>query len=213
MNERPNIDELLLRIARLTKENARLKEILSAHGISYEQCSISTDKDPDTQKESVLPVPKRTAEEKEQILQQRKDLFRSLFKGREDVFALRWESKDGKRAGYSPVCQNQWTPLCDKKKYKCAECPNRQFMPLGDAKIEKHLTGTNEWGKPYVIGVYAILTDDACNLLCTDFDNKNCEHGYQKDVLAFVGVCKDWGIPYSMERSRSGNGGKGLMNF
>ncbi len=28
----------------------------------------------------------------------------------------------------------------------------------------------------------------------------------QKGVLAFVGVCRDWGVPYSIERSRSGDG-------
>lgn len=61
-------------------------------------------------------------------------------------------------------------------------------------------------GKPFTIGVYAILSDDTCNFLCADFDDKNCEHGYKKDVLAFVSVCKDWDIPYSIERSRSGNG-------
>ena len=55
---------------------------------------------------------------KEQILQQRKDLFRSLFKGREDVFALRWTSRDGSKSGYMPACSNRWTSLCDRKKYK-----------------------------------------------------------------------------------------------
>lgn len=64
----------------------------------------------------------------------------------------------------------------------------------------------DKWGKPFTIGVYAILSDDTCNFLCADFDDKNCEHGFKKDVLAFVSVCKDWGIPYSIERSRSGNG-------
>ena len=34
----------------------------------------------------------------------------------------------------------------------------------------------------------------------------SCEHGYKKDVLAYVRVCKDWDIPCSIERSRSGNG-------
>ena len=34
-------------------------------------------------------------------------LFMSLFKGREDVYAKRFEKKDGK-GGYSPVCMNEW---------------------------------------------------------------------------------------------------------
>ena len=41
---------------------------------------------------------------------------------------------------------------------------------------------------------------------CVPFDDKSCEHGYQNDVLAFVCVCKEWGIPCYIERSRSGNG-------
>ena len=57
-----------------------------------------------------------------------------------------------------------------------------------------------------VIGLYVLNEDNTCHLLCTDFDDKNCEHGYQEDVLAFVDVCKSWNIPYSIERSRSGNG-------
>lgn len=57
-----------------------------------------------------------------------------------------------------------------------------------------------------VIGLYVLNEDNTCHLLCTDFDDKNCEHSYQEDVLAFVDVCKSWNIPYSIERSRSGNG-------
>ena len=57
-----------------------------------------------------------------------------------------------------------------------------------------------------VIGLYVLNEDNTCHLLCTDFDDKNCEHGYQNDVLAFIDVCKGWNIPCSVERSRSGNG-------
>ena len=39
-----------------------------------------------------------------------------------------------------------------------------------------------------VIGAYAILADNNCNFLCADFDDKSCEHGYEKDVLAYVGM-------------------------
>lgn len=137
---------------------------------------------------------------------QKIDLFRSLFKGREDVYAVRWESRDKTKAGYMPVCQNRWTPLCDRKKYKCANCPNRLFSALTDQDFYKHLRGTDNSGRLFAIGAYAILADDNCNFLCTDFDDKNCEHGYKKDVTAFVSVCRDWNIPYSIERSRSGNG-------
>ncbi len=139
-------------------------------------------------------------------LQEKVDLFRSLFKGREDVFARRWYSKASGKSGYQPVCQNEWSrQLCDKRKFRCAECPNRLFAPLTDNDVYRHLEGKDVDGRD-VIGLYVLNEGNTCNLLCTDFDDKNCEHGYQEDVVAFIDVCKSWGIPYSMERSRSGNG-------
>jgi superfamily II DNA or RNA helicase len=122
------------------------------------------------------------------------------------VFARRWYSKASGKGGYQPVCQNEWNhQLCDKRKFKCTECPNRQFAPLSDNDIYRHLEGKDADGKD-VIGLYVLNEDNTCNLLCTDFDDKNCEHGYQEDVIAFVDVCKSWGVPCSIERSRSGNG-------
>jgi len=54
--------------------------------------------------------------------------------------------------------------------------------------------------------MYPILEDNTCFFLCADFDDKNCEHGYRDDVLSYVRVCQEWGIPAYIERSRSGNG-------
>ena len=139
-------------------------------------------------------------------LEEKVNVFRNLFKGREDVFARRWYSRTSGKSGYQPVCQNEWNrQLCDKKKYKCTECPNRSFKPLEYEDIYRHLEGKSPEGQD-VIGAYAILADNTCNFLCADFDDKSCEHGYQKDVLAYVGVCKDWNVPCTIERSRSGNG-------
>lgn len=133
-------------------------------------------------------------------------LFRSLFRGREDVFARRWQSRSGSKSGYQPVCVNEWNPqLCDKRKYKCAECPNRLFAPLTNADVYRHLEGKSADCRD-VIGLYVINNDNTCHFLCTDFDDKNCEHGYKGDVEAFVDVCRDWGVPCSVERSRSSNG-------
>lgn len=56
-------------------------------------------------------------------LEEKVRLFRSLFRGREDVFARRWQSRTTGKSGYQPVCANEWRrELCDKRKYKCAEC-------------------------------------------------------------------------------------------
>ena len=191
----------------LRKENAELKSLLCAHGIEYKPRPtniIEYKPRPSNVIDSIyspvsLPVIKLSLDE-------RVALFMSLFKGREDVFARRWFSKSTGKAGYQPVCVNEWRRgVCDKKTYKCAECPNRDFAPLTSQDVYRHLEGKDE-NCCDVVGLYAIMPDNNCSFLCTDFDDKSCKHGYKDDVLAFVGVCRDWQIPYAIERSRSGNG-------
>ena len=181
----------------LRKENTELRSLLCAHGIEYKPRPtnvINSIYSPIS-----LPVFKLSLDE-------RVALFMSLFKGREDVFARRWFSKSTGKAGYQPVCVNEWRRgVCDKKTYKCAECPNRDFAPLTSQDVYRHLEGKDE-NCCDVVGLYAIMPDNNCSFLCTDFDDKSCKHGYKDDVLAFVGVCRDWQIPYAIERSRSGNG-------
>ena len=139
-------------------------------------------------------------------LEEKVALFRELFHGRKDIFARRWYSKNSGKSGYQPVCLNEWDrQLCDKRKYKCTECPNRHFKELSYEDVYRHLEGKDIDGCD-IIGVYAILPDNKCNFLCADFDDKSCEHGYQNDVLSYINVCKEWKIPHAIERSRSGNG-------
>lgn len=71
--------------------------------------------------------------------------------------------------------------------------------------VFNHLAGKDVWGRD-VIGLYPIRKDNTCSFLCTDFDDKSCEHGYKNDVLSFVNVCKTWNVPCYIERSRSGTG-------
>ena len=181
----------------LRKENTELRSLLCAHGIEYKP--RPTNVIDSIYSPISLPVFKLSLDE-------RVALFMSLFKGREDVFARRWFSKSTGKAGYQPVCVNEWRRgVCDKKTYKCAECPNRDFAPLTSHDVYRHLEGKDE-NCCDVVGLYAIMPDNNCSFLCTDFDDKSCKHGYKDDVLAFVGVCRDWQIPYAIERSRSGNG-------
>lgn len=181
----------------LRKENTELRSLLCAHGIEYKP--RPTNVIDSIYSPISLPVFKLSLDE-------RVALFMSLFKGREDVFARRWFSKSSGKAGYQPVCVNEWRRgICDKKTYKCTECPNRDFAPLTSQDVYRHLEGKDE-NCCDVVGLYAIMLDNNCSFLCTDFDDKCCKHGYKDDVLAFVGVCRDWQIPYAIERSRSGNG-------
>lgn len=199
-----NIDTIIARMNELEEENARLKSLLAKHHIPYE--AVRHDGGGNI---SMSPVNKSV----QFSLQEKVELFRSLFRGREDVFAKRWYSETTKKSGYQPVCEREWNrEFCDKRKYRCAECPNRLFAPLSYQYVYNHLAGKDLLGRD-VIGVYPILKDNTCNFLCADFDDKSCEHGYQNDVRAFVGVCKEWDIPYYVERSRSGSGAHVWMFF
>ena len=137
------------------------------------------------------------------------DLFRSLFKGRQDVFARRWQSASTGKSGYQPVCENEWAEgLCDKRKFKCSNCPNRNLKPLTDEDIYRHLEGKDPLARD-VIGIYPMLQDEACYFLCADFDEKS----YKEDVTAFREVCTELAVPVCVERSRSGNGGHARIFF
>lgn len=123
-------------------------------------------------------------------------LLRSLFHGRTDVYAIRWENKNG-RSGYSPACKNEWDRrFCRKPKIKCSECPNSEWLPVTDKLIHSHLTGKQ------MIGVYPLLKDETCHFLAIDFDKAT----WREDVLSFMKVCRLFSVPAILERSQSGNG-------
>ena len=134
-------------------------------------------------------------------------LFRSLFRGRDDVFPHRWHNAKTGKSGYSPVCGNEWVKgICEKPKIKCGECPNQRFIPVSDAIIRNHLRGkdpNDKWGNDFIAGVYPLLAGDTCWFLAADFDK---EH-WQRDAAAFLATCVEHKIPAALERSRSGNGG------
>lgn len=191
-------NKLLRQYEVLHKENEVLRSLLKIHGIEYE---TRMKEDMNKPIYSLVSVPTITLSIDERIR-----LFQSLFKGREDVFARRWFSKTTGKSGYQPVCINEWKQgICDKKKYRCVICPNRNFAPLTTQDMYRHLEGKDEYCCD-VVGLYAIMQDNNCAFLCADFDDKNCKYGYKDDVLAYVGVCREWLIPYAIERSRSGNG-------
>jgi hypothetical protein len=136
-------------------------------------------------------------------------LFRSLFKGRDDMYAKRFENKKSGKSGYQPACRNEWVRgICEKPKMKCGACTRRSFEPVTDEVIRNHLAGfvpaKYEWAQavPFVMGVYPLLANETCNFLALDFDKTS----WQEDAKAFMDTCKVEGIPAALERSRSGNG-------
>lgn len=131
------------------------------------------------------------------------ELFRSLFRGRMDVFPIRFESQRTQKAGYSPACANEWIRgLCVKPMIRCADCPNQRFIPVTDEVIRWHLSGRDSQGRDFVMGVYPMLLDETCHLLAVDFDKGK----WQEDAGAVLDTCRRLSIPAALERSRSGNG-------
>ena len=129
-------------------------------------------------------------------------LFLELFHGREDVYARRWYNFKTRKSGYAPACRNEWARgVCDKKKQRCADCPNREFVPLSPELIRAHLIGRDEFCRD-VVGIYPLLPDDRAWLLCADFD----DGGWQEDVRAFCEAARSCGLTPAVERSRSGEG-------
>ena len=134
-------------------------------------------------------------------------LFRSLFRGREDVFPRRFESSKTGKSGYTPVCSNEWkSGVCQKPKISCQDCLNRAFISVSDEIIRNHLKGEDPYdriGRDFTIGVYPLLIDETCWFLAVDFDKST----WVKDAKAYLETCKSYQVPAVLERSRSGNGG------
>ncbi len=130
-------------------------------------------------------------------------LFRSLFRGRDDVYARRFESRRTGKSGYQPACANEWARvLCEKPKIKCMVCPNRHFLPVTDDVIRWHLSGHDDDGRDFVMGVYPMLQDETCLFLAADFDKAQ----WREDAAAVLKTCQEMNLPVVVERSRSGNG-------
>lgn len=125
-------------------------------------------------------------------------LFTSLFRGRPDVFATRWEStRAAGRSGWAPKCSNEWEPgLCFKPKVKCAACSQRRFVPFSPAEARLHLEGRQ------TAGIYPLLEDETCWLVAIDLDGPT----WPDDVRALRDAAADLDVPVLLERSRSGRG-------
>jgi superfamily II DNA or RNA helicase len=134
-------------------------------------------------------------------------LFRSLFKGREDVFARRFESVRTGKSGYQPVYRIEWANgVLHKPNNPRAKSSSQDFVSLSNEVIRSHLLGvdpTNRSGGDFTIGIYPLCLDENCWFIAVDFDKST----WSDDALAFLESCDLLNIPAILERSRSGNGG------
>lgn len=175
-------------IVQLQAEKQQLESQLLAENLIRTDSPVSSQ--PATSNSINIPV--QTILTTEQKLQ----LFSKRFYGQQDVYAYRWQNKQGK-SGYSVACQHEWQKgICHKPKIKCADCQHRQFKPLDFSVLYEHLSGN------ITAGIYPLFTDNTCRLLAIDLDKAD----WQQAVSAITTVCNNLQIDYLVERSRSGNG-------
>ena len=181
----------------LQAENARLVALLESHGIEWHLPSSPAPAAP-------APEPEPESEPSRLSTAEKVTLFRRLFRGRTDVYPIRWESKTSGKSGYAPACANEWRAgVCEKPRIKCSDCTHRLLVPLSDAVIYDHLAGQ------HTVGVYPLLEDDTCHFLAVDFD----EAEWQEDARAFMQSCAELGVPAALEISRSGRGAHAWVFF
>jgi superfamily II DNA or RNA helicase len=182
-------DSMHHELDQLRRENARLIGLLEAHGIAWRSSEPPRPEPPPDLAQPVASAPGSAG--------QKVALFRHLFRGRDDVYALRWQSRTSGRSGYAPACANEWQPgVCEKPRISCRDCQHRELLPLTDAVIYGHLAGE------HTIGLYPLLENDTCHLLAVDFD----EQDWRDDARAFLRSCRELAVPAALEISRSGEG-------
>ena len=194
--------ELAKRLAVVERERAEI--VAALQGIRHEQQACWTEK-----AEGIDQAPATAAVTVDSSTASKIALFKSLFRGRPDVFPRRWENPRAGKSGYSPACRNEWVRgICAKPKVRCSECTHQAFPPVSDDVIRSHLLGrdvstSSRSHQDFIAGVYPLLADETCWFLVADFDKQS----WAKDAGAFLGTCRAKGVPAALERSRSGNGG------
>lgn len=185
-------------IHNLKEEILYLRSLLEENGIEYDFEAFQRERMEEDEPPQMVPI---------DITPETAKFFFSMFHGRVDVYAKRYEK------GYYTVCDNRGKyRICPKKsgkKLKCAECLNKDWPSLNSTVLMQHIEGKREDCRD-VVGVYVMLKDDTCRFIVFDFDNHNEEleasKGWQEEVDALRRICSLCGIDCLVERSRSGKG-------
>jgi superfamily II DNA or RNA helicase len=168
---------------RLRQENERLRTILGLPAEAIES-AVQPVAEPRLFP-SVEPLP---TVDSHSLVAEKITLFRTLFRGREDVYPVLWVSERTGKKGYSPAVKGGWIGHRNKQK---------DYLPLTTNVVQEHLSGEK------TIGVYPLLKDDTCWFLACDFDGAD----WVEDAIGYLAASARHGVPTYIERSRSGNGG------
>jgi len=180
----------------LRRENARLIGLLEAHGFAWRPGTPGPSEP--------APISLQAPGKGPASTQEKLALFRRLFRGRGDVYALHWQSTSSGRSGYGPACANEWRQgICEKPRVACRDCQHRELLPLSDEAIYGHLAGDHS------LGLYPLLDNDHCHLLAVDFDKQD----WRNDARAFLRSCRELAVPAALEISRSGEGAQVWVFF
>ncbi|HAM27540.1 MAG TPA: helicase [Microbacteriaceae bacterium] len=185
------IEELGSRIRELKREIERLRELPEAGPQAPADPTLTPISELPTTRVQGTPrfVVTRLSSPEEKIA-----VFRSLFTGRDDVYATRWVSAKTGRSGWSPAVRGGF--------YTDA-VTDSDLLPLTDQIINQHLRGVLPSERTDLhVGLYPMHTDDTCRLLVCDFDDGD----WRADASAYVSACSQNGIQAAAEISRSGEG-------
>jgi len=202
MRDITEIDRLIAAAeVELARLDASRVEILEQIKYWQREKGLSTQASPESARDNKTHVTNQSSQDAKIAL------FRSLFRGREDVYPRRFESVRTGKQGYQPACGNEWLEgVCEKPVTRCGGCANRDFLPVTDAVIRNHLLGVDPQdrsNRDFTIGIYPLLLDESCWFLAVDFDKTT----WMQDMAAFLEMCNTHDVPAAVERSRSGNGG------
>ena len=136
-------EALLVRLRELERENAELREMLGLGQPVRQHDAVPSMREADParlapmRQDPAMQAPTKQGSAMQAPAQQdpaaqtitkfsppelKIALFRSLFRGREDAFARRWQSAKTGKSGYSPACGNEWQPgVCPKPKGYCSD--------------------------------------------------------------------------------------------
>lgn len=191
---------ILLAENRLLKEELKVLKagLVASESQLHDNLCLSREPEPENTNQPPTDEPSSSTISNRSGSVEKIRLFMSLFRGRDDVYARRWENNKKGTSGYSPACLNEWKRgLCGKPKVACSKCGNKAYAPLDESVVGNHLRGS------MVAGIYPMLPDETCWFLAIDFDDGD----WQSDISAVKDACGVFGIPFVIERSRSGNGG------